>query len=493
MQRRVGFDRLALSITLLITAFFALTARFNSLPASSFVPAAVLSATGCGLLVTAVRKVRGRAGVGLWEAGLAGLFLALFQFAIALTYPAVLSILKTTPRYTAVFLLTWGLLGFFAIALSILGATLGHLAFAPLRPLPERVSKTALAEDSEESEEGEEDQEAILPPGESAERIDKAPEHDEAIILALALPESTKERRANRQPGAGESAKKGRVGEQNTGRNKALTDEQPAEDEDVEAAQAGEAEDEGADEDQIAEEENGSVDEDQIAEDDEEVPQVERQPDPLITYIVSALLLGFLPMMAGYVFAASYDFVLNANNIEQIYPAFYPTLSLLSGLLPWQLVLRLNMVNETFTVFTHLWRIPNTLGNPNIFDVQALEPFLLNAAALALLLLTMYGRKHYKSGPKAAPWGVFIGLEALLGLVMILPSNLWIMRGLEGILQFGTIVAQLPTISLLNPTMFTLNLVTGVGFCVLVGLLVRRQYQLWTLPRKVKPEQDEAL
>lgn len=482
MQRRVGFDRLALSITLVITAFFALTARFNSLPASSFVPAAVLSATGCGLLVTAVRKVRGRAGVGLWEAGLAGLFLALFQFVIALTYPAVLSILKTTPRYTAVFLLTWGLLGFFAIALSILGAALGHLAFAPLRPLPARVSKTALAEDSEESEEGEEDQEAMLPPAESAEKTDETSEHEEAMVLALALPESTKETQANRQPGAGESAKKGPVGEQDTGRDEALTDERSTEDEDIEAAQAGEAEDEEADEDQMADEEG------------EEVSlQVERQSDPLLNYIISALLLGFLPMMAGYVFAASYDFILNANNIGQIYPAVYPTLSLLSGLLPWQLVLPVNTVNGAFAIFTHLWRIPDTLGNPHMFDVQALEPFLLNAVALALLLLTMYGRKHYKSGPKTAPWGVFIGLEALLGLVMVLPSNLWVMRGLEGILQFGAIVAQLPTTYLLNPTMFTLNLVTGIGFCVLVGLLARRQYQLWTLPRKVKPEQDQAL
>src|SRR5258708_39047781 len=80
--QRGGFDWLALVVALGIAAFFALTARFNSQPSPSFVPGAVFSATGCGLLITALRKVRGRAGAGLREAGLAGFGLALFQFAI---------------------------------------------------------------------------------------------------------------------------------------------------------------------------------------------------------------------------------------------------------------------------------------------------------------------------------------------------------------------------------------------------------------------------
>ncbi len=480
MQRRVGFDWPALGVALFITAFFALTARFNSLPASSFVPASVLSATGCGLLVTAVRKVRGRAGVGLWEAGLAGLFLGLIQFVIALSYPAVLSILKTTPRYTPVFLITWSLLVFFALVLSIIGATLGHLAFAPLRPLPARISETELAENSEESEEVE-GQEIDAPDEEGADRADATPGNDEIIVAAQELPESTKRDRAHEQGSEGEEAQ---VHEQEADVEEVQTDKQRAANEGAEEVQV--------DEERAADE---STEEAQTnAEEGEEVPsQAERQPNPLVNYIISALLIGFLPMIAGYVFAASYDFVLNANHIEQIYPAFYPTLSLLSGLLPWQVVLQLNVVNEAFTIFTHLWRIPNTLGNPHLFDVQALEPFLLNAAALALLLLTMYGRESYERPPKAAPWGVFIGLEALMGLVMVLPSNLWVMRGLEGILQFQTVVVPLPPIYLLNLTTFVLNLVTGVVFCVLVGLVVRRQYQLWTLPRKVEPEQEQEL
>ncbi|MGH2482549.1 MAG: hypothetical protein ACRDHW_23120, partial [Ktedonobacteraceae bacterium] len=344
------------------------------LPASSFVPAAVLSATGCGLLVTALRKLRGRTGVGLWEAGLAGLFLALFQFAIALTYPALLSTLKAGPGYTPVFLITWGLIGFFAIVLSIIGATLGHLAFAPLRPLSARATQQVSETTSdEESEESEEVQETSTLSGESANTIEEAQRDGEAAIVAPELLEST---------------------------TNAQEDEQGTEAENAEDGQDTEVEN---------------------AEDDEESeeasPPASRQPNVLITYSISALLLGFLPMMAGYIFAAASDFVLNANNIARIYPAVYPTLSLLSGLLPWQIVLHLNVLNEAFTIFTHLWRIPDAPGNPNIFDVQALEPFLLNAAALALLLLTMYGRESYKHAPKAAPWGAFIGLEALLGLV----------------------------------------------------------------------------
>src|SRR5438067_11107914 len=75
-----GFDWAALGVVLPIAALFAIVARFNSQPATSFVPVVVLSASGCGLLVTALRKLRTVRRPGLLEAGLGGLFLALFQF-----------------------------------------------------------------------------------------------------------------------------------------------------------------------------------------------------------------------------------------------------------------------------------------------------------------------------------------------------------------------------------------------------------------------------
>ena len=84
-----NFDWIALGIVVLIAAFFAITARFHAQPATSFVPVAVLSATGCGLLVTAIRKLHTSKGVGLLEAALGGFFMALLQFTVALTYPGV--------------------------------------------------------------------------------------------------------------------------------------------------------------------------------------------------------------------------------------------------------------------------------------------------------------------------------------------------------------------------------------------------------------------
>lgn len=405
-----GFDWLALGAALLIAAFFALTARFNSLPAPSFVPAAALSATGCGLLVTALRKLRHRPGVGLLEASLAGLCLALFQFAITFTYPDVFTFATTVPESGHAFLITWGLVGLFAVVLSLAGAALGHLAFAPLRPLPARTPQQTEAEEREEEEE----------------------EHVE-------------------------------------------TEEADAKSEQVETA-----------------EETGPDQENEEVEEAEEALSPETQrPRSLVSYAITVLLLGLLPMMIGYVFAAVYDFVLGAIHVDQISPAFYPTLSLLAGLLPWRLPVLINLANAngSFIVFTLLWRVPDSiLGNPSTFDVQALEPFVFNAAALALFLIALHRHKDREGKLHGAPWGLFIGLEALLGLTIILPSNLWLLRGLEGVLQFQGQVVQLPTIFLLNPALFILNLLTGPLFCVLAGLVVRRQHQLWTTPRRETPQ-----
>jgi hypothetical protein len=144
-QRRIGFDWLALGVVLLIAAIFALTARLNTPPAPSFIPSTIFSATGCGLLITALRKIRNIRGLGLIEAALGGFSMALFQLAVAFTYPEIFTTITTVPQVGHLFLLTWGLVGLTAIVLSLAGATLGHLAFAPLRPAPVKAAKNRLA------------------------------------------------------------------------------------------------------------------------------------------------------------------------------------------------------------------------------------------------------------------------------------------------------------------------------------------------------------
>src|SRR5215469_16221600 len=135
-----NFDWLALSIVILISAFFAITARFHAQPATSFVPIVVLSATGCGLFITAMRKLRTSKGIGLREAALGGFFMALIQFAVAITYPGVFDSIRSSPVTGNDFLITWSLIAGFSIILSLAGATIGHLSFAPQRPSRVRTS-----------------------------------------------------------------------------------------------------------------------------------------------------------------------------------------------------------------------------------------------------------------------------------------------------------------------------------------------------------------
>ncbi len=420
--QRWRFDWPALLAALGVAAFFALTARFNSQPSPSYIPAAVFSATGCGLLVTAIHKLRGRHGAGLLEAGLSGFGMALLQFAVAFTYPSVFTTVTTIPDYGRAFLITWGLIALFAVILSLAGATIGHLAFAPLRPLPARAQKQQ-DEAEEEDEDEDETENTLLAQSTTGE--------DEAEST---LPAETTE------------------GEEQT--------------------------------DEIEEEEENAG----IA---AAVTQPQRS---LLNYAITVLLLGLLPMMAGYVFAAIYDFAMNAINVNAISPGLYPTLSLLSGLLPWRLAapITLSGTNGAFIVFTLLWRIPDSvLGNPNLFDVQALEALVFNAVGLALLLITMYRSDARGTRRQPAPWGIFLFLEALAGLILILPANLWLLRGLEGVLQLGSLVAKLPTIQLISPVLFVLNLLTGALLCLIIGLVVRRQYQLWTAPRAKTSEVQE--
>src|SRR5947209_4547065 len=130
------FDWLAIGVVLVLAALFALLARLNAQPPTSLTPAAVLSATGCGLLVTGIRKLRTPHRPGLLEASIGGLFLAVFQFMAALTYPNIVSVLSRSSDERLGFLTTWGLIVAFSVIFSIAGAVLGHLAFAPVRPLP---------------------------------------------------------------------------------------------------------------------------------------------------------------------------------------------------------------------------------------------------------------------------------------------------------------------------------------------------------------------
>jgi hypothetical protein len=420
-QLQRGFDWPALFVALGIAAFFAAIARLNSQPAPSFVPVAVLSATGCGLLVTALHKVRRRAGIGLREAGLAAFGMTLFQFAITFTYPDLVPIMQANPALGRAFLLTWGLIAVFAIVLSLLGALVGHLVFAPLRPVPSKKAKQSVGE-----EEDEEDEEEI-----------ESEESEQATQVSA----------------------EAEVGD--------------------DQADQGEQEEQESDEEEIEESES------LVTASAASVPTRRL----LTNYTIAAFLLGLLPMMAGYVFAAAYDLLMNAL---KVIPGIYPTLSLLAGLLPWRLPFNLTGANAS-TTFISLWRIPDSITvNPNWFDTQSLEPLLFNAAALAFLLLTMYGSDHQQGKHQAAPWGIFLFLQALLGLLIVLPASIWLMRGLEGILHLGTLIAQLPTTQVINPTLFALNLATGVIFSLLVGALMRRQYQIWTAPRTSTPEEEEA-
>jgi hypothetical protein len=474
--QRGNFDWSALIAALAVAAFFALTARFNSQPSPSYIPAAVFSATGCGLLVTAIRKLRRRTGVGLLEAGISGFGMALFQFLMTFTYPSVWTTVTTVPDYGRAFFLTWGLIALFAVVLSLAGATIGHLAFSPLRSLPARAQKQSNMDDEDEDDETQEND-------------------NEPLAQSASASENTTTPPA---PFAEPAEQTGEIDE--------------GEDEDAQDEGEGDSEEqtstavEGGNDEEQANEDEEEIDElaDVADEDDEEAGAKNGQLAAAMTqprrslpnYAITVLLLGLLPMMAGYVFAATYDFLMNAINVDSISPALYPTLSLLSGLLPWRLAapITLSGQNGAFIVFTLLWRVPDSvLGNPNLFDVQALETLVFNAAGLALLLIAMYNSDNHNNQRQSAPWGIFIFLEALFGLILVLPANLWLLRGLEGVLQMGSLVVKLPTIQLLNPVLFALNLVTGMVLCLIIGLIVRRQYQLWTTPRvktPVQPEED---
>ena len=402
-----GFDWAALGISILIAAFFALTARLNAQPATSFVPVAVLSATGCGLLVTGLRKLRTSKGAGLFEAGLGGFFIALVQFTVAITYPGVFDTLSLGQTLQNDFLVTWGLVAGFSVLFSIVGAALGHLAFAPIRSLPAKSLPTPESE-------GEEDIEASDTSLE--EHLDEQSDMEEESTSTLA----------------------GSEDEQNTAdeseRNSAIVDTS-------EAASP-------------------------------------RQPSrSVVSYLVTILLLGLAPTVAAFVFAAAYDYTLSLN---QFIPGPYPTLRLLSTMLPWQVPLPIGLNGNIgkIIIFSLLWRIPLFLGNPSPFDLQSLEPYVFNGAALGLLFLTIH-RRNTGSGNHSSSlgWAPYLLLEVALGLVLVLPADLWVLRGLQGLLQFHNLVIPIRTLSILNPLTFSLNLITGPLVCIALAIFLRKVYK----------------
>lgn len=386
IRRIERFDWLAVGVVVIVAAIFAALAHLSAQPYASLVPAAVLSATGCGLLITGLRKLRTFKGAGVLEAALSGLLLALFQFVSALSFPGVTRGLSIDPTSQAGFFTTWGLVAIFATLFSMIGAALGHMAFAPLRPLPARARK----------------KDTPTPGADTGDEEDSAPEQDEDLS---ALSDREDEREVSVEPAP-------------SGGTETISDEaQPAR--------------------------------------------------SSMSYIISIVLLGLAPFLAGYVFAAAFDVALNFNRYD---PGPFPTLRLLSTLLPWQVPLLVNLQSLNLIL---VWRIPFLPGNPAAFDIQAIEPFLLNAAGLACTLLGLFGLE--KSAGLAALRRVrrnALLMEALLGLVLVLPANLWIAFGLHGLLQLPNIAVLLRTLQLLNPLTFTLNLITAPLVCVIAGAVI---------------------
>lgn len=395
-----SFDWTALGVVILISTFFAITARLHAQPATSFVPVVVLSATGCGLLVTALRKLHTSKGAGLLVAALGGFILALFQFIVAITYPGVFDSLSLGQILRDDFLITWGLVALFSIAFSIAGAALGHLVFAPLRPLP-------------------------ITPSTAGQINGK--DIDATIDAQSVIPGDGEEEPLN--TGAGSEDEENLTG---TGI------------EDVHHA------------------------------DTPETASPHQPRRSVFSYFVTILLLGLAPTVVAYLFSAAFDFTLSLN---QFTPGPYPTLRILSALLPWQIPIPID-VNSNLSniiIFSLLWRIPLFLGNPTPFDLQSLEPYIFNGAALGLLLLTMKRQNSATANQSSQPgWLVYLLLETAIGLVLVLPANLWVLRGLEGVLQLPEIVIPIRTLSILNPLTFSLNLITGPLVCISIGIVLRK-------------------
>ena len=370
-----GFDVTALDVVILLAAFFAIAARLNGQPSNSLTPAAVISATGCGLLITALRKRHTFKRPGLLEAALGGLILAFFQFIAAISYPGVVTTLGQDEGQRLGFIATWVLIVVFSIIFAMIGAALGHLAFAPLRPLPARSGVPP-----------------ISPPGQA--------QGPHSATTPPLVP---------------------------TGLHSPL--------------------------------------------------QTSGRSRSFVNYLIAVLLLGLAPTLAGFIFAAGFDYMLS---FYQLTPGPFPTLRLLSTVLPWQVPIHIDLSgsNQSSTVLL-LWRIPVFVGNPALFDLQALEPLVFSGLAVSLLLLTTHGRQ---SDPferaRSLNWETYLALTSALGLFLVLPADLWLLDGLHGLLQVPRldVIVPISTLHILDPLTFTLNLITGPLVCLAIGALIRQWY-----------------
>ena len=99
---------------------------------------------------------------------------------------------------------------------------------------------------------------------------------------------------------------------------------------------------------------------------------------------------------------------------------------------------------------------------------------LIGISALALLLLTM--REGNSITTKLSPslrWPAYLLLEIILGLALVLPADLWIVRGLQGLLRDSIIAIPIRTLHILDLTTFVLNLLTGPLLCLTIGIIMR--------------------
>ena len=166
---------------------------------------------------------------------------------VGLTYPGVFDSISNSQITGKDFLITWILIAGFSMIFSLAGAALGHLSFAPLRPMPARSS----SRDSIEEE-------AV---NISSKHIDE---------------QSTIEVNADDIP----------------------------------------------------------------VENLTEKPFSQTSQPSMFSSFLTILIIGLSPIVAAYIFSAGYDFILSLN---QFVPGPYPTLRILSALLPWQIPIPIDL------------------------------------------------------------------------------------------------------------------------------------------------------
>jgi len=75
----------------------------------------------------------------------------------------------------------------------------------------------------------------------------------------------------------------------------------------------------------------------------------------------------------------------------------------------------------------------------------------------------------------SASWPVYLVLEVVMGILLVLPADLWMLEGLQGLLQVPSLntVLPIPSLVILDQRAFVLNLITGPLVCLAMGLFLR--------------------